>query len=53
MSAGVTFAAKRQKSKTRDRLMELVREINQLLEEKEHRLKREKADEKKGFAAEG
>jgi hypothetical protein len=29
-----------------DRLMELVREINALLEEKEQRLKREKAGEK-------
>lgn len=35
-----------------DRLMELVREINALLEEKEHRLKRERSGEK-GRATEG
>jgi hypothetical protein len=35
-----------------DRLMELIREINDLLEEKEQRLKRERATEK-GRAAEG
>jgi hypothetical protein len=35
-----------------DRLMELVREINQLLEEKEQRLKRETSGEK-GRAAGG
>jgi hypothetical protein len=35
-----------------DRLMELIREINELLEEKEQRLKRERAGEK-GRAAEG
>jgi hypothetical protein len=35
-----------------DRLMELVREINALLEEKEQRLKREKSCDK-GRAAEG
>jgi hypothetical protein len=35
-----------------DRLMELIRQINELLDEKEQRLKREKANEK-GFAAEG